>query len=109
MIGSSSSISVFWLIPVVAMIVVAAAIFVSKQIRRSANDESLFDDDPDEAPANDGFNLKILLAVIPVVALVVWAVLSLTNDYGESFAEVEEFNQEVLEEGTFFVDDVPSH
>lgn len=79
MIGSSSSISVFWLIPVVAMIVVAAAIFVSKQIRRSANDESLFDDDPDEAPANGGLNIKRLFVVIPLAAVVIWAVISLID------------------------------
>jgi hypothetical protein len=47
---SSSSISLFWLIPVVAILAIAGAIFVSKRIGRSANDESLFDDDQDKAP-----------------------------------------------------------
>jgi hypothetical protein len=53
---SSSSISLFWLIPVeailaiLAILAIAGAIFVSKRIRRSANDESLFDDDQDKAP-----------------------------------------------------------
>ena len=48
--NASSSMSLFWLIPVVAILAIAGAIFVSKQIRRSANDESLFDDDQDKAP-----------------------------------------------------------
>ena len=76
---SSSSMSLFWLIPVVAILVIVGAIFVSKWIRRSANDDSLFDDDQDEAPANDGFNVKILLVVVPLAAVVIWAVLSLID------------------------------
>ena len=76
---SSSSMSLFWLIPVVVILVIVGAIFVSKWIRRSANDDSLFDDDQDEAPADDGFNVKILLAVIPLAAIVIWAVLSLID------------------------------
>ena len=86
---SSSSMSLFWLIPVVAILVIVGAIFVSKWIRKSANDDSLFDDDQDEAPENDGFNVKILLAVVPLAALVIWAVLSLTADRGESIALYE--------------------
>ena len=69
----------FWLIPVVAILVIVGAIFVSKWIRKSANDDSLFDDDQDEAPENDGFNVKILLAVVPLAALVIWAVLSVID------------------------------
>ena len=45
----------FWLIPVVVILVIVGAILVSKWIRRSANDDSLFDDDQDEARADDGF------------------------------------------------------
>jgi heme/copper-type cytochrome/quinol oxidase subunit 2 len=71
--------SLFWLIPVVAILVIVGAIFVSKWIRRSANDDSLFDDDQDEAPANYGLNVKILFVVIPLAALVIWAVLSLID------------------------------
>ena len=44
---TSSLMSLFWSIPVVAILAIAGAIFVSKLIRRSANDESLFDDDHD--------------------------------------------------------------
>jgi len=73
----------FWLIPVVAILVIVGAIFVSKWIRSSANDDSLFDDDQDEAPADDGFNVKILLA-IPLAAVVIWALLSLTAERGKS-------------------------
>ena len=69
----------FWLIPVVAILVIVGAIFISKWIRRSANDESLFDDDQDKAPANDDFNVKILLVVVPLAAIVIWAVLSLID------------------------------
>lgn len=72
---TSSLMSLFWSIPVVAILAIAGAIFVSKLIRRSANDESLFDDDHDQAPANDGFNVKVLLAVIPMAALVIWGVV----------------------------------
>ena len=71
----------FWLIPVVVILAIVGAIFLTKWIRRSANDDSLFDDDQDEAPADDGFNVKILLAVIPLAAIVIWAVLSLTEEY----------------------------
>ena len=73
--------SPFWLIAVVTLIVVIGAIFVSKSIRRAANDEALFDDDHDQTPAGDAFNSKRLLVLIPVVALVIWAVLSLTAEY----------------------------
>ena len=69
----------FWLIPVVAILAIVGAIFLTKWIRRSANDDSLFDDDQDEAPENDGFNVKILLAVVPLAALVIWAVLSVID------------------------------
>jgi len=79
MIESSSSVSLFWLIGVATLIVVVGAIFVSKSIRRSANDESLFDDDPDEAPANGGLNIKRLFVVIPLAAVVIWAVISLID------------------------------
>lgn len=104
---SSSSMSLLWLIPVVAILVITGAILVSKQIRRLANDESLFDDDRDEAPANHGFNVKILLVIVPLAALVVWAVLSLIADKGESFA-VDEISLPLTEEAAYMDDEIPS-
>ena len=97
----------FWLIPVVVILVIVGAIFVSKWIRRSANDDSLFDDDQDEARADDGFNVKILLVIVPLAALVVWAVLSLIADKGESFA-VDEISLPLTEEAAYMDDEIPS-
>ena len=96
----------FWLIPVVAILAIVGAIFLTKWIRRSANDDSLFDDDQDEAPENDGFNVKILLAVVPLAAIVIWAVLSLTADKGESFA-LDEIPPPLIEDTTYLDDEIP--
>ena len=53
--------------------------------------------DQDEARADDGFNVKILLVIVPLARFVVWAVLSLIADKGESFA-VDEISLPLTEE-----------
>ena len=53
------------------------------------------------------FNVKILLVIVPLAALVVWAVLSLIADKGESFA-VDEISLPLTEEAAYMDDEIPS-